>query len=240
MKITIIHGSNRAGNTDKTIDIVKKKLNSLGDNEFIDFYLPKDLPMFCAGCYQCFDKGEFGGEFCPHRKYTHPILEAMKSSDGIIIASPVYVLAESGQVKAFLDHFGCIFMVHRPLQEMFSKSALVISTTAGAGTKHVIKTIKRSLVSWGIPKIYKCGFRMFALNWNDMPDKKQRKYEKILENKADSFYNSMKSKKVYIPLKIKIMFNFMKGLINKYPDGNKDKEYWREKGWLKGGKPWTT
>lgn len=238
MKITIIHGSNRAGNTDRTIDIVRNKLNSFEEHEFIDFYLPKDLPMFCMGCYQCFDKGDFGGEFCPHKKYTHPILEAMKSSDGIIIASPVYVLAESGQVKAFLDHFGCIFMVHRPLEEMFSKKALILSTTAGAGTKHAIKAMERSLTFWGIPKIHKCGFKMLALSWNDMPDKKQKKYEKILEDKTYNFYKSLKNKKVYTPLKTKVIFNFIKGLINSYPDGNKDKEYWREKGWLQGGRPW--
>ena len=238
MKITVIHGSNRTGNTEKTINIVKEKLNSLGDNEFVDFYLPKDLPTFCMGCYQCFDKGDFGGEFCPHRKYTHPILEAMKSSDGIIIGSPVYVLAESGQVKAFLDHFGCIFMVHRPLEEMFSKSALIISTTAGAGTKHAMNTIERSLRYWGIPKVYKCGFSMHALNWGDMKDKKQEKYEKILENRSNAFYNSMKEKKVRTPLKTKALFYFIRGLINSYPNDNKDKEYWNSKGWLQGKKPW--
>lgn len=238
MKITIIHGSNRAGNTDKTIDIVKAKLNSFEEHEFVDFYLPKDLPMFCMGCYQCFDKGDFGGEFCPHRKYTHPILEAMKSSDGIIIASPVYVLAESGQVKAFLDHFGCIFMIHRPLEEMFSKKALVISTTAGAGTKYVTNTIERSLRYWGIPKVYRYGFAMHALNWNDMPEEKRKRYEKTLDKKTYNFYNSLKSKKVYTPLKTKVLFYFIKGLINSYPDGNKDKEYWSEMGWLQGERPW--
>ena len=76
----------------------------------------------------------------------------MKLSDGIIIASPVYSLAESGQVKVFFDHFGCIFMSHRQLQEMFSKTSLIVSTTAGTGTKYVIKSVERSLSFWGIPK----------------------------------------------------------------------------------------
>ncbi|WP_242850641.1 flavodoxin family protein [Clostridium lundense] len=145
MKISIIHGSQRNGNTEKTIEIVKEKLNSLDDNDFFDFYLPKDLPMFCCGCFKCMDKGNYGGEHCPHSKYTHPILEAMKLSDGIIVTSPVYSMAESGQVKAFLDHFACIFMCHKPLQEMFSKTAFIISTTAGAGIKYTLKPIERSL-----------------------------------------------------------------------------------------------
>nr|WP_242649500.1 NAD(P)H-dependent oxidoreductase [Clostridium kluyveri] len=105
----------------------------------------------------------------------------MKISDGIIIASPVYTLAESGQIKVFLDHFGCIFMSHRPVKEMFSKAAFVISTTAGIGTKNVIKIIQRNLKYWGIRKIYKCGLTLRAKDWGDMLFKKQNKYKKILE-----------------------------------------------------------
>ncbi|WP_258879830.1 flavodoxin family protein [Clostridium estertheticum] len=159
-------------------------------------------------------------------------------ADGIIIASPVYSLAESGQVKVFLDHFGCIFMSHRPLQEMFSKTALVISTTAGIGTKYVIKPIERSLRYWGIPKVYKCGLTLRAKNWDEMQLKKQGKYEKRLGEKSYGFYNSMKNKKVYIPLKTKILFRIFRSLMSSYSDGHKDKEYWREKGWLQGKTPW--
>lgn len=239
MKIAVIHGSQRNGNTEKTIDIVKEKLNSLGDNDFFDFYLPKDLPLFCCGCFKCIDTGNFGGECCPHSKYTHPILEAMKVSDGIIVGSPVYSLAESGQVKAFLDHLGCIFMSHRPLEEMFSKTVLVISTTAGTGTRYVIKPIERALRYWGIPKIYyKCGLTLWAKNWNDMPLKKQGKYGKCLGEKAYAFYNSMKKTKKHIPLKTKILFKIFRNLMNGYSDGHKDKEYWRDKGWLQGKRPW--
>ena len=238
MKICVIHGSQRNGNTEKTIEILKVKLNLIGNNDFFDLYLPNDLPLFCCGCFQCLDKGSFGGECCPHAKYTHPILETMKLSDGIIIASPVYSLAESGQIKVFFDHFGCIFMSHRPLQEMFSKTALIVSTTAGTGTKYVIKSVERSLSFWGIPKIYKCGLTLWSKNWNEMSLKKQEKYEKCLGNKAYVFYKSLKNKKVHTPLKTKILFYIFKNLMNSYSDGHQDKEYWRRKGWLQGKRPW--
>lgn len=35
MKISVIHGSQRNGNTEKTIQIVKSKLNSLENNDFL-------------------------------------------------------------------------------------------------------------------------------------------------------------------------------------------------------------
>lgn len=238
MRVTVVHGSQRNGNTEKTIEIVKEKLNSFGEHEFIDFYLPKDLPSFCSGCFLCLDKGNYGGEYCPHAKHTYPILEAMKSSDGIIIASPVYSLAETGQVKVFFDHFGCIFMSHRPLAEMFSKTALIISTTAGTGTKHVIKSIERSLSYWGIPKVYKCGLTLWKKSWSEMPREKQAKYRVRLESKASDFHYSMERKNKRIPLKMRILFRMFRNLMNSYPDGHQDKEYWREKGWLQEKRPW--
>lgn len=238
MKITVVHGSQRKGNTEKTIELIKTKLNSLDSNEFVDFYLPKDLPVFCLGCFQCLDKGKVGGECCPHVKYTQPIIDTIKSSDGIVIGSPVYSLSESGQIKAFLDHFGCIFMSHRPLEEMFSKTALIISTTAGTGTRYTIKTIERSLTFWGIPKVIKCGLTLWAKNWNEMSLKKQDKYEKQIEGRTDRFYKSMKRKNVHIPIKTKILFGMFRRLMNSYEDGHQDKEYWRSKGWLHGDNPW--
>jgi hypothetical protein len=43
---------------------------------------------------------------------------------------------------------------------------------------------------------------------------------------------------IYTPIKTKILFSVFRNLMKSYPDGHKDKEYWREKGWLQGKKPW--
>lgn len=56
--------------------------------------------------------------------------------------------------------------------------------------------------------------------------------------KSYAFYNSMKNKKVYIPLKTKILFSIFRNLMNSYLDGHQDKEYWRDKGWLQEKRPW--
>ncbi len=238
MNITIIHGSQRRGNTEKTIEIAKNRLSTYDDIKFHDLYLPKDLPLFCVGCFSCLHKGTYAGEYCPHAKYTHPILETLKISDGIIITSPVYALSESGQIKAFLDHYACIFISHKPIQEMFSKTALVISTTYGAGTNYVIKTIVRNIKFWGIAKIFKCGLNLFADNWDDMTIKNRNKNEKFLEKKIYGFYNSIKRKRYHIPLRTKILFIVFRIVMKRHPDGNKDKEYWKEKGWLDKKRPW--
>lgn len=236
MNICIIHGSPRKGNTYKATEIFKEQMKKHGDVDFVEFFLPKDMPHFCCGCYTCFDKSE---DKCPHAQYTLPITNAIREADGIILTSPVYVLAESGEIKAFLDHYGYMYMPHRPMEEMFSKVAMVISTTAGAGTSHAIKTISRSLNYWGVKRLYKCGLTIFAKNWDEMKIEKKQKFERILSQKANKFYKTVeKRKQLHSRLFTKFMFFIMKKMMSGYKDGHTDKTYWIKKGWISGqGRP---
>ncbi len=93
-----------------------------GDVEFTEFFLPKAMPYFCNGCFN------LGEDKCPNAKYVEPIKEGMRETDGLRFSSPVYFMSESAQIKALLDHFGHIYMSHRPMEEMFSKVAMVIYT----------------------------------------------------------------------------------------------------------------
>ena len=70
---------------------------------------------------------------CPHYGAISPITSAMDEADVIILASPVYVYHATGAMKAFLDHYGYRWMVHRPAKSMFRKQGVCISTAAGAG-----------------------------------------------------------------------------------------------------------
>jgi len=65
----------------------------------------------------------------------------MLNSDALIFTTPVFVLNINGAIKALLEHFGFMFMVHRPRLQMFGKIAYILATTAGARTKTAIKTI---------------------------------------------------------------------------------------------------
>jgi len=233
MKICVIHGSNRKGNTDRTIDIIKERLNSFEDNVvFFDIYLPKDLPCFCEGCFACLLTGDYAGQNCPHKQYTHPIVEKILASDGIIVASPCYALAETGQVKAFFDHFACQYIVHRPYEEMFGKVGFIVSTAAGAGTGRVVSTIRRNLLFWGIGRVVKCRMNIWADNWDNIPDKKRCKFEKLLQRKTRRFYKLLKNKQKKPSLYVKVLLFFFKRMIRRYPDTNIDKIYWRTKKWI--------
>lgn len=230
MKVCIIHGSPRRGNTYIATEIVKRKMKEFGDVEFSEYFLSKDMPYFCCGCYRCFDLDEHS---CPHANSVQPIVKSIEDSDGIILTSPVYVLAESGQMKAFLDHLGYLYIPHRPMEVMFSKVAMVISTTAGAGTSKSISAISRSLSYWGVKRIYKVGLVIFSKNWADMKKKKQNKFEKLLSTKAKKLYLSLdKKEQLSFRFFTRAMFSLMRRMISSYPDDSTDKIYWRKMGWL--------
>lgn len=239
MIVCVFHGSNRRGNTDKLLEIAKNKISENEDVEFIDFYLPKDLPEFCTGCFLCLDKGAYGGELCPHKKYTSIITEAIDKSDGIIIGCPVYALAETAQVKALFDHYACTFMNHRPRKGNFKKSALIISSCAGAGNRDTIRTIKHNFIFWGIPKIYSIGIKLWAKDFEEVSKAKKLKFTNKIENKTIKFLDSIKNRKDgYAPVRTRLLFKLFLKLMNSYPDGHQDKEYFRKYGWLNGKRPW--
>ncbi|MGE5605847.1 MAG: flavodoxin family protein [Bacteroidota bacterium] len=230
MKICIIHGSPRKGNTYHAAEIFKEELQKHGNFEFAEFFLHKDLPHFCCGCFACIKKSETR---CPHAQCTQPIAASIREADGLILTTPVYSLAESGQIKAFLDHFSYQYMNHRPMEEMFSKVATVISTTAGYGTGYAMKTIARALRFWGIKRVQKCGFILWVIKWAEISPEKQQKIRKKIHGKAKAFYHLLVKRKQLQPsLFTRFYFRICKKLMLSFADGQTDKEYWRQKGWL--------
>lgn len=114
MKIAVINGQNHKGST---YHIGKQVADKLG-GEVTEFFLPRDFGDFCVGCTQCFLKSE---TLCPHYERLKKITEAMDEADVLIFTTPVYVYHCTGSMKAFLDHYGYRWMVHRPEQKMFTK-----------------------------------------------------------------------------------------------------------------------
>ena len=162
MKTVIIHGQSHKGST---YNIARKLAQKIG-GETTEFFLPKDFGEFCAGCTTCFIKDE---KNCPHFEKLNPITNAMDEADVIILASPVYVYHATGAMKAFLDHYGYRWMVHRPEERMFKKQGVCISTAAGAGMKSTNKDMADSLFFWGVAKIYKFGIAVAAVEWKSVP-----------------------------------------------------------------------
>lgn len=173
MKYVIINGSPRRKNTWKMVEQAKKNLNG----EFEEIHLMKEKIPLCNGCFKCIMEGE---DRCPHRDNVKPIVDAMVAADGIIIACPVYAMNVTALLKNFLDHSA--YFYHRP--EFFTKKALVVVSTAGAGQKDVAKYIDETLRHWGVNKVYKITYACGGKDSLDVKniDEVSRKFAKDVES----------------------------------------------------------
>ncbi|HPF17607.1 MAG TPA: flavodoxin family protein [Thermotogota bacterium] len=235
MKITIIHGSPRKGNTEAATQVFKEEMLKQGDVKFVEFFMPKDLPEFCKGCMNCYLYGE---DKCPHAQYTLPILKEMVDSDALIFTTPVFVMRETACIKNFLDHYGYLFIVHRARPEMFAKKAMIISSTVGAGTKDAIKSVGISLKYWGINKIHSYSFKTFGDNWEVMKKDKKITITRQIQKKARRFFRDVASGKRHSPyLLIRFMYQVSRFIIRKYYENESlDSRYWKQMGWYSGEK----
>ena len=211
MKYVIINGSPRVGNTCEVIKQVKSNL----EGEFKEIHLAKeDIPL-CKGCYNCIMIGE---DKCPHYKRFNHIVEEIKDCDGMIIGSPVYAMNVTALLKNFLDHTA--YLYHRP--EFFTKKALIVVTTAGAGHKKVANYIDETLRHWGVNKVYKI---TMACGGKDSLE--TTKIDKV----SKKFFNDLKSDKLHSPkFKDIIFFNVWKAMAVSSDPIESDKEFWFKTG----------
>lgn len=228
MKITVVHGQNHKGST---YHITKMLTDQIGGTVH-EFFLPDAFGSFCAGCSQCFEVSETR---CPHYRQLAPVTTALREADVIILESPVYVYHCTGPMKAFLEHYGYQWMVHRPDPSMFSKQGICLSTAAGAGTKSTCKDMADSLFFWGVGRIETVGFSLHALRWSQVSETQKRTIEQRMHRLAARVRTHQG--RVHLSVKTKAFFRLMRKLHRRGFNGVDD-QYWKTQGWLNGQLPW--
>lgn len=250
MKVTIIHGQSHKGSTYHIAHNLAEKLcqntyqshdrnnmDNMNDtlsaqNSITEFFLPRDFDNYCVGCTQCFMQSE---KKCPHYEKLAPITKAIDEADVIILESPVYVYHVTGSMKAFLDHYGWRWLVHRPEEAMFTKQAVCISTAAGAGTKSTNKDMADSTFFWGVGKTYRYGIAIHSTSWNTVPQEKKEKIDKKLNRLAQKIIK--KEGHITPSFKTKEFFYLMH-FAQRNGLNEADASYWQQKGWTKKVRPW--
>lgn len=228
MKIVAIYGQSHKG---ITYQVTRNLIQKIG-GETKEYFLPRDFGEFCVGCNLCFLESE---EKCPHFSSLKDITTSIDEADVLILASPVYVFHASGPMKAFLDHYGYRWMVHRPEESMFLKQAVCISTAMGAGMKSANKDMMDSLLFWGVGKIYRLGVAVLSMHWDEVDEKKKRAIDRAtskIEKKILSAHGRVKPS-----IKTRVMFSLIR-LFQKRRLNETDAQYWEDKGWLGDKRPW--
>jgi len=230
MKITVINGNMRHGSTWNSMNTLVEEISKGCETEVSEFFLPKDMPHFCAGCFSCLMKGE---ETCPHASAVAPILKAILDADLIILTSPVYAMDVSGALKALLDHLCFMWMSHRPDPRMFNKVGVAITTTAGAGLDHTVKTMRNSLSFWGVKKVFAMKNAVAASKWEEVSEEKKAKIQKQASSMAGDIVRTVAHiDKVRSPLFRTIFFRMMRGMMMKNTWNLRDRRHWEQLGWI--------
>lgn len=230
MKIVMLNGQNHKGSTYNIGRMIADRV--AGENDIVEFFFPKDLNHFCAGCYQCIEDMAA----CPYYSEKARILEAVDEADIIIVTTPTYCLHMSAPLKSFFDLTFDLWMSHRPMKSMFRKKAVIISTSAGASTKSAIKDVKDALLYMGVPEILKYGIAVQATNWESVSDSKKEKINRKVDILAKRLSNGRKPS---VGIKTRFLFMIMSGMHKKgWNSSGIETDYWRENGWLDGVKPW--
>ncbi|GLC78356.1 flavodoxin family protein [Lacrimispora brassicae] len=232
MRITVIYATQRTSKS-STYNIAQQFIRNLSDKDDVrEFFLPKDMPEFCIGCWNCFTDYRK----CPHYGYLKPILESMLEADLLIFTAPVYVYHVPGQVKAFLDHFGYQWMAHQPRKEMFHKQALLISTAAGAGTRSALRDLRDSMTFWGISRIHTLGRNVYASDWDTVDDKRKLKLQKEIDRLSARIKET--GRHVTPSLKVRALFYTMRFMQKRFKFNPADVQYWESLGWFEKERPW--
>jgi Multimeric flavodoxin WrbA len=223
MKVLVIMGSPRKGNTYQAAKKIEKFMQSLGDVE-VEYLMLKDANLSqCRGCFVCTMEGE---DHCPFKNESSAIEQKMHDADGVIFAAPVYGMNVPALMKTFIDHFSYIF--HRP--RFFDKKALLLSTTGALGLKEVLDYLKLVARAWGFEVSHSVGLATPPLSFRGQQDQENNRK---LKEAAFGFYNSFHKKRRSPTLKDILDFRGSKACFSElglsYPV---DYAYWKEKGWL--------
>jgi multimeric flavodoxin WrbA len=230
MRIVTINGQNHKGSSYHMGRILADKLAA--DEDITEFFLSRDLPHFCRGCYACLEDETK----CPYWNEKRTILDAMKGADLLILTSPNYCLAPSGAMKSFLDMMFDYWMVHRPKGWMFQKRAVVLCASAGASCRKAMGPIKDSLFFWGVPYIRTYGLAVQAAGWNNVSPEKKEKIERTLTRLASGLSCDRPPR---VGIKTRLIFFVMRSMHSAGKDSSPaERRYWEAHGWLGKDRPW--
>lgn len=225
MKVLVVMGSPRKGNTSRAAERIRELMQAGGTVEFEYLWL-RDVDLLpCRGCAVCVGKGE---EYCPNRDDMPAIVQKMHTTDGIILASPVYSWMVPGQLKVFIDRLS--YTMHRP--RFYDKKALIL-VTGMLSTGLVEDYLTRVARFWAVEVAGTAGL----ITPPTVSARTQEKNERILEKAAASFFLALQPGRRTSPrLRQIFMFRAGRALVDEQADETPvDHRYWKEHGWLEPG-----
>jgi len=222
-RVTAFIGSARKKNTYHAVVQFMNDLQSLGEIEYEIVTLHDYTLKACRGCEVCIWKGE---EFCPLKDDRDVLMEKIKESDGIILATPTYNGHVSGMMKAFIDRF--VFVCHRP--RYFGKVCTSIVTYSFARVTKIVEYLDIFARTLGFNVV-----KGTCVNGIDSrTEKDQQKIDRERARQVRQFYEGLMKPAYPAPSLIMLMvFRTFRSMIRLESDNStRDYRYYTEKGWF--------
>ena len=141
MKIAILNGSPRLGNTAAMVDAFAEGAKEAG-HEVEILHVGKMKINGCLACEYCHGKGE--GK-CVQKDDMEKVMPAYKEADMIVYASPIYYFGMTAQILAAIQR---VYAIGKPAKA--AKSALLLSSAFPAPYEGAIATYKAMLGFTGV------------------------------------------------------------------------------------------
>jgi len=130
MKIVAINGSPRiGGNTASLVNMVFEPLEEAGI-ECVHMQTAGKVVLGCTACAVCYKRAD--GQCHGRDDFVNVIIEELKNTDGIILASPVYFADVSSDMKAVIDRVGYVSRANGSTYARKPGAAIVAVRRAGA------------------------------------------------------------------------------------------------------------
>ena len=131
-RILVLNGSvRRGGNTELLVQSFAEGARKNNSVEIVSVADYKENP--CIGCNSCFNREE---NDCSQNDDMTKVYEKLKSTDILVIASPVYFYGISAQLKAMIDR------LHTPLRNSFPIKKLALILVGAASLPEMFDAIK--------------------------------------------------------------------------------------------------
>lgn len=142
MRIVAVVGSPRKGrgNTAALVDLVLTGAREEGAEVEVVF-LAGGTVRPCKGCDTCHVTGA-----CPQKDEFGSIRDRILAADGIVVASPNYIMHVSAQLKAFIDR--CCGVVH--LRGFEGKYGASVVTSGGGEEEPIARYLEHFMIVTGI------------------------------------------------------------------------------------------
>ena len=121
MKIAVLNGSPRKGNTAAMIDAFVKGAEEAG-HEVEVLHVGRMKIAGCLGCEYCHTKGE--GK-CVQKDDMEKVMPAYQTADMIVFASPIYYFGLTAQLCAAIQR---VYAIGKPVKA--TKAALLLSSAS--------------------------------------------------------------------------------------------------------------